>query len=305
MSNPQRLAVALVFLVALVGGGVVALTLLGGGGATGASPGPVAAGSPSSPASSAPAGSPSAIAEPTEPPSTEPESAEPSESAAPTTPPTPAPTVAPGRNTVVVFTALKLDAKDDPDGFNRKLSFRSQGSGTVNVAIRTISPQGMTVMCLSADGERLACKTTAVGTLTATTTTRKADFSLTLRGDGIFAPVVEVTVTFPARTPSITITNARFDGTLYPETNGLQLFVAPREDGEVTVDAAWGGKPFNYEIDLLEQGGPGTQVLANQGPSTGAQATLPVTTGNPWKLLLQNINDGFGVTLLDATISWP
>jgi len=305
MSTPQRLAVALVFVVALVGGGWVALTLLGGGGASGASPSPTGVTGPPAEATPTPAQSPVATGEPTEPPSTEPESAAPSSSAAPSARPTPAPTVAPGRNTVVVFTALKLDAKDDPDGFNRKLSFRSQGSGTINVAIRTISPQGTTVMCLSADGERLACKTTAVGTLTATTTTRKADFSVTLRGDGIFAPVVEVTITFPARTPSITITNARFDGTLYPETNGLQVFVAPREDGDVTLDAAWGGKPFNYEIDLLEQGGPGTQVLANQGPSTGAQATLPVTAGNPWKLLLQNINDGFGVTLLDATISWP
>lgn len=296
MTTPQRLAVALVFVIAVVGGGALALVLLGGGGdGTGASPSPSLAEVVTEPPG--PTGTPSEV------PSA---SSLPSPTIAPTETPSPTPTVAPGRNTVVVLTALKLDAKDDPDGLNRKLSFRSQGTGTVNVALRTISPVGTAVLCLSRDGKRVGCKTTAVGTITATTTTRNADFIVTLRGDGIFAPVVEVTITFPARNPSITITNARFDGTQFPDTNGLQVFVAPREAGEVTLDATWGGHPFSYEIDLLEQGGSNTSiVLADQGPSIGAQASIPVTPGNPWKLLLQNINDGFGVTGLDATISWP
>jgi hypothetical protein len=33
--------------------------------------------------------------------------------------------------------------------------------------------------------------------------------------------------------------------------------------------------------------------------------SLAVTAGNPWKLNLQNIEEGFGVTGLDATIAWP
>ena len=296
MTAPQRLAVALVFVIAVVGGGALAFVLLGGSGdATGASPSPSLAEVVTEP--------PSPTGTPSEAPSA---SSLPSPTIAPTETPSPTPTVAPGRNTVVVLTALKLDAKDDPDGLNRKLSFRSQGTGTVNVALRTISPVGTAVLCLLRDGKRVGCKTTAVGTITATTTTRNADFIVTLRGDGIFAPVVEVTITFPARKPSITVANARFDGTAFPDTNGLQVFVAPREAGEVTLDATWGGHPFSYEIDLLEQGGSNTSiVLADQGPSIGAQASIPVTPGNPWKLLLQNINDGFGVTGLDATISWP
>jgi hypothetical protein len=300
MTTPQRLAVALVFVVAVVGGGALAFALLGGGGDGPGASSSQGAGSTATPPASLPPGdgatsSPAPLASSS--PSTEP---------TPTASPSPTPTVAPGRNTVVVLTELKLDAKDDPDGRNRKLSFRSQGTGTVAVAVRTISPQGTAVLCLSQDGERVGCKTTAVGTITATTTTRNADFIVTLRGDGIFTPVVEVTITFPARKPSITIANARFDGTLYPDTNGLQVFVAPRDAGEVTLDAEWGGKPFSYEVDLLEQGGSNTSiVLADQGPSTGAQASLPVTPGNPWKLLLQNINEGFGITQLDATISWP
>ncbi len=298
MTTPQRLAVALVFLVAVVGGGVVAVLLLGGGDdSPGSSPSLV----------TAPTATPAATILPSDGTTASPvASTEPSPTPTSTTSPSPTPTVAPGRNTVVVVTALKLDAKDDPEGLNRRMSFRSQGTGTVNVAIRTISPQGTAVLCLAQDGERVGCKTTAVGTITATTSTRNADFVVTLRGDGMFTPVVEVTITFPARNPSITIANARFDGTLFPETNGLQVFVAPREAGAVTLDAEWGGKPFRYEVDLFEQGGSNTSiVLADQGPSTGADASLPVTPGNPWKLLLQNIDEGFGITLLDATISWP
>jgi hypothetical protein len=298
MTTPQRLAVALVFGIAVVGGGALAFLFLGSGDGRGASPSAVAASTapPSAPVL------PSDGASSAEPPA----STQPAPTPTTTTGPTPTPTVGPGRTTVVVLTGLKLDAKDDPAGLNRKVSFRSQGTGTINVAMRTISPQGTAVLCLSMDGERVGCKTTAVGTITATTTSRNADFTVTMRGDGMFTPLVEVTISFPARNPSITIANARFDGTLFPDTNGLQVFVAPREAGEVTLDAEWGGKPFSYEVDLLEQGGSNTSiVLADQGPSTGTQVSLPVMPGNPWKLLLQNINEGFGITLLDATISWP
>ena len=71
------------------------------------------------------------------------------------------------------------------------------------------------------------------------------------------------------------------------------------------IDADWGGHPFLYEVDLFEQGGPGTQVLPNQGPATRVSERLAVVAPNPWKLLLQNIEDGFGVTEMDATVSWP
>jgi hypothetical protein len=213
--------------------------------------------------------------------------------------------VAPGQPTTVVVTALKVDAENDPAGLDRRLAFRSQGAGKITVDLHALSPQGAVVMCLSADGARIGCKTTNNGKLTATTTKKRVDFVVTLRGASIDTPIVEVTITFPARTPSLKISNARFDGTAYPDFNGLQAFVTPRADGQVKIDASWGGHPLLYEIDLMEQGGPGAQVLANQGPATGVTQSLAVTAGNPWKLNLQNIEEGFGVTGLDATIAWP
>jgi hypothetical protein len=304
MSNQHRLIVAIVFVVALLGGGAIALGIIGGGGGSGASPSPVAVVSPS--ASAAPSASASASVEPTVAPSPS-NVPSPSASVEPsaTPQPTPSPTVGPGRPTTIVLEGLKLDADEDPNGKNRRLAFRSQGTGVVTVRVTVRSPQGSAVLCLRADGEQPECKTTGDGGLNAQVTTRRADFVLTVRGAGIEAPIVDVTVAFPARNPSLTVTNARFDGTLYPDTNGIRAIIAPREDGDVTLEAEWGGHPLSYEIDLREQDGPGAHVLADQGPSTGVTQTLPVTAANPWRLVLQNSQEGFGVTPLEATISWP
>ena len=309
MTNPQRLLIAAVFIVAVVGGGLLAVNLIGGPGSS-ASPGPVAVASGSTaPASASPTAS--------QPPSEAPSPSEASESELPSSPvvpsasasaapsATPKPTTAPGQPATVVFTNLKLDAKDDPAGRNRRLTFESQGAGPITVKLGTLSPQGSTIMCLSADGKRLACKTTAAGAITAKTTTRHASFVLTLRGAGIETPVVEVTITFPAKDPAVTITDARFDGTAFPETNGITAIVTPRGNGEIALEADWGGHPFLYEIDLFEQGGSGTQTLANQGPATRVSERFTITGTNPWKLLLQNIEQGFGATLMTATVAWP
>jgi hypothetical protein len=204
-----------------------------------------------------------------------------------------------------VFTNLKLDAKDDPAGHSRRFEFSSQGTGTITVGVTTLSPQGKAIVCLSAEGKALGCKTTAGGSITAKTGRRTAAFVLTVRGEGIETPLVEVTITFPAKDPAVTIRNARFDGTASPDTNGIAAIVTPRADGDVAIEADWGGHPFLYEIDLFEQDGPGTQVLPNQGPATRVSERLPVTAANPWKLLLQNIEDGFGPTEMDATVAWP
>jgi hypothetical protein len=164
---------------------------------------------------------------------------------------------------------------------------------------------GSAILCLSAGGTKIGCTTTADGKLTTTTTTRTESFKATLRGADVETPVVDVAVTFPARAPSITISNARFDGTDYADTNGITAIVTPRTDGNVTLLAEWGGHPFPYEVDLIEQGGSGSTILADQGPATGASVSLPAVPPNPWRLVLQNTAGGFGVTPMRATIAWP
>jgi hypothetical protein len=304
MTNQQRLVVALVFVVAVVGGGALALMLTGGGDGTGASPSPspVAQVSPSAAASPSASTEPSASAE--APPSEVPSPTEAPTEAAPTEAPTPTPrpTTAPGIPTTVIVTGFQLDAAADPGGSDRRLVFRSQGAGTISVNVRLLSPQGDVEACLYASGDQVECPN--LGLATVTTDKRREDYELELRGVGIETPKVEVTITFPARNPYLEIHDARFDGTGFPDTNGIQVLVNPSEDGEVTLEAEWGGHPFSYEVDLFQLDGPGTQVLANQGPDVGTDVALPVVAGQ-WRLLLQNIDEGFGTTPLDAVITWP
>ena len=155
------------------------------------------------------------------------------------------------------------------------------------------------------DGGQPDCITTADGKLTTAAPDGGGDVVLTLRGEGVEAPNVDVTLTFPATAPAIIIAGARFDGTLYPETNGITATVTPRRSGDLTLAADWGGHPFLYEVELREEGGEGAVVLADQGPATRMTGTWPVTGPNPWTVGLRNADDGFGRTELDATIAWP
>ncbi len=298
MTAKERILVVAVLVVSVIGGGILAMAVLGGGGSPEPSPAAV------TPTATASAGAtteaPTAIV-------TEAPTATPSPTAAPPPTPTPSPTPTPppGPSATIVLTQLKLDAKDDPTGRDRLVTFTTGGTGTISITLSTISPMGSTVMCLSADGTAVDCQTTADGKMTTTTNKAAASFELTLRGSGIEAPLVEVQITFPATKPAVTLANARFDGTMSFETNGIQAIVTPRADGSVRLTADWGGHPFLYEVDVFEQGGGGSQTLANQGPATRMDEQFLITASNPWKVLLQNIELGFGPTPMTVTIAWP
>ena len=172
-------------------------------------------------------------------------------------------------------------------------------------SVSVVSLPGSVVMCLGLDGGQPDCITTADGKLTAAAPDGGGAFVLTLRGEGVEAPNVDATITFPATAPAVIIAGARFDGTLYPDTNGITATVTPRRNGDLTLAADWGGHPFLYEVELREEGGEGAFVLADQGPATRMTGTWPVTVPKRWTVSLQNTEDGFGRTELDATIAWP
>jgi hypothetical protein len=282
---------------------VIAVTLLvmvgrNGSGAAAPSAPPIALGSPSegatlTPTESAPP-SLSASVEPTATPTPEA-----SASAAPSgSPGPPAPAT-------LTFVGLRLDADQDPGGDARVITFRSDGAGTVTAKLATSSPGGTTHMCFLVGTKDLGCKDWRSGAFTGKTSQAHATWKVTLLGTDFDAPTVDLTVTFQAVTPAVTIQHARFDGTAYPDTNGIQARFSARGSGEARLVADWGGHPFLYEIDLFDEGaGSGNATLANQGPSTNVDQALPVTPGN-WRLVLQNIEAGFGTTDLTATISWP
>lgn len=290
MENRSRLVViALIAVLALLGG-FAAGALLTGGGGSGASPSPeaVASETPSEepsiePGSEAPSDEPSATDEASP-------SAEPSPSVVPAA--------------TITLHSLFLDAKDNPDGADRVITWKS-ATGGVKAEVATVSPMGDVVMCLKTPTKTLGCRTAGSGKLTAKTTKPSETFILTLRGDGIAQPIVDVTLSFQANKPKVTIENARFDGTAYPDTNGIQATVTPRRDGKLGVTADWGGHPFTYEIDVIEQGGPGNLTYAPDQGSVGTDVDFAVTAANPWKVVLQNTEEGFGITPMNAVITWP
>ncbi len=299
MTNGQRLAAIGLFLVAVVAGVLVASFALGALGGSAESPSTAAVVSPS-PVPSAPASSPPASASASPSPSVEP-------SPSPTESPSPSltPTAPAGQPATFTITQLKLDAVENPDGQDRELQFRAGGAGPITARLTAISPHGQAVMCLKTASKDLGCTTTADGQVSAQQAGPATDYTLTLRGDGIAEPIVEVTLTFRSSQPEVTVANARFDGTEFPDTNGIQVIVTPRADGNLGLHAEWGGHPFVYEIDLIEQGGTGGGTLGNQGPATRVNTALPITAPNPWKLVVQNTETGFGPTGITASITWP
>ncbi|MFN8631680.1 MAG: hypothetical protein U0838_15590 [Chloroflexota bacterium] len=290
-SNMQRLTVVLACVFALLLGILVATTLFGG---NGGSSKPTAAPSSSLAASLAP--SPGASGEP-------PESAAPSESASasPSASPSPSPTPIPAAT--IQFVQLALDGASDSSGEDRTIAFTAQ-AGTVTVKLKTESG-GNSKACLFADGKQLACRTAVSGTLTGTSTKKTSSYKVTLRGSGASAPVVDVTVTFPAQKPKVTIDNARFDGTSNEKYNGLQVVATPRAKGYFHVTANWGGHPFLYELNLIEQGGPGLKTVKPDTGATKADQGFNVAPPNAWMIVVKNTEDGFGVTGLTAVFTWP
>jgi hypothetical protein len=295
MENRSRLVViALVAVLAVVGGFAAGAFLTGNREAPTVTPTDVAevTDEPTAIESEAPTD------ESTEPEteSAEPSDQSPSADASPSAPPAPTATI--------TFQGLLLDAEDNPDGTDRVFTWAS-ATGSVKAEITSVTPMGDLEMCLSTPDKELGCRTAGNGTLSAKTTKSRETFILTLRGEGTAQPAVDVTLTFPAKKPKVAIENARFDGTAYPDTNGIQAVFTPRQNGDVGVVAEWGGHPFTYEIDLTEQGGSGNLTYAPDQGNIGTDVDFAVTAPNPWKLVLQNTETGFGITPMNASISWP
>ena len=161
-------------------------------------------------------------------------------------------------------------------------------------------------MCLQVGAKVLGCNDITSGTFTGTTKQAHANWQVTVQGTAAATPTVDLTLTFQSLAPSVKIEHARFDGTDFPDTNGDPGLGSPlAAAGDTHLVADWGGHPFEYEIDLFDEtSGTGNASLANQGPSTNVDQTLPVTVG-AWRLVLQNSENGFGTTDLTATIGWP
>jgi hypothetical protein len=205
----------------------------------------------------------------------------------------------------LTFLGLKLDASADPAAQPRTITFRSDGAGTITAKLASSTPQGTTHMCLKVGAKVIGCNDMASGTFTGKSSQTHANWQVTLVGTGTATPVVDVMVTFQAVAPSVAIAHARFDGTDFPDTNGIQVRVTARAAGDLHLVGSWGGHPFPYDIDLFDEAsGTGNATFPNQGPSTNVDRSFPIGAGD-WRMVLQNSETGFGITDLSARIDWP
>ncbi len=302
MTEAQWRTVAIVLAVVLAGlVGVIFVTGLPGG-----SSGPTA--SPSianaSPSAGAASGSPAGSAVPSVAPSAIGSTAP---SASASTGPSASPTVAPTAGLAqITFTDFRLDAAADAGGKARTFTFKTDGPGTVTAKLTAKSPQGTTRFCLRVGASTPLCRNWSGGTLKGITSAKgQTTFVVTLRGVGIATPTVNLGLTFRTKTPSVTVTNARFDGTASEAKgyNGLNGRAKIRSGGVISVRADWGGKPFDYTyslVDLVEPSAGGVFP----GNSTGIDRTDPATPTHNYGFSLVNAESGFGRTPMTMTVAW-
>ena len=223
---------------------------------------------------------------------------EPSASASPTGP-SPSVSPIPSGTASATVRGLKLDARDDPGGRDRQISFRTDNPATVTMRISKVSPQGTVDACLRLNGVELYCTSGSTFTMTGQTTRSSATWALTLRGQGVETPEFDVTIEFPAAAPSLTIEGVWFDGAARPDYNGIVVELVPR-DPLVSLSATWEGS-HPYRLTVQEQAGSGALEFEGTG-SALTQDVLLGTELNRFEL----VNTGAGAERipLTATIAW-
>jgi hypothetical protein len=287
----RSIVIVLAVILALLGG-ITAAIVIGGG------PGPTVLPSPTTAAgaSSQPSASASAL----------PSSAPPSPTgSAPPGSPSPAPSPTPQANlATITFTSMKLNAQKGANlGLGRIFAFQTEGPGTVVATMKSTITSGRTIICLKPVGGTGVCRTSTAATLTGTTTRAKTSWTVTAIGSGVDAPTLDITLTFGTSQPSVTLTNGRFDGVTFPY-DGVTFRLTARAAGSIVVKGDWGGKAFNYALLVEPASTPPHGVVAS-GNAPHATATFAALAHTAYNGTLVNLDDGFGVTPLTLTVSWP
>ncbi len=280
----RRLAIglAIVLVVLVVFGGV--LLLAGGGGTTGPS------------ATESPSESPSASSS---------ESASPSLSPSPSASPTKTP-IPTSPTTTLTFFGLKLDATADAASQVRTIAFASAGPGSIVVTAKVTSPQTQARVCLRAGTQTPTCQVGG-GTLSfkGTATSVSGQWSVTAIGDTITTPTLDLTITWPAKAPKVTLTNFRFDGTTDPDYNGFTVGLKARTDGALGVDFSWGSKALPYDLLVQDQTDP-SKTQEPTGTGTSVALGVPGIKDHQYRVTLQNTSSvGAGRVALGGTLAWP
>lgn len=228
-------------------------------------------------------------------------------SASASTEPSASPTVPPSAGlATITFSDFRLDAKSDSDGKARTFTFKTDGPGNVTAKLTTRSPQGTTRFCLKVGSGTPLCRNWTTGTLTGSTSSKtKTTFQVTLMGVGIATPSVDLALNFRAKDPSVALTHGRFDGTASDAEgyNGISGKAKIRSGGTFSINADWGGKPFDYTYTLVDLTAPSPGGTYTDN-GTGVERTDPAAPTHQFGFSLSNDETGFGRTPMTVTVAW-
>ncbi len=295
----RRVAMVLAVVLALLIGFGAAVLLIPRGGTSGSSPTPtlVAGASPTPTLPTGEATNPL----PTETP-TLPASATPS--------PTPSPTPIPTSPTATIqFVSLQLDSPAATGGKARSIAFGSNGPGDIIVTAKVDTASSTASICLRAGTQAPTCKNGA-GTISFKGHASGVTGSWTVTAFGVAtsAPAIDLTITWPVKTPKLTLSNFRFDGTGGGDlVNGFTVVFKARGNGNLNVNMDT-GSGHNWQWDVLAQDQTaGTNKDYPTSPNTAPKfdVTSPIVKNHQYRVTVQNKSGNLGASIpLNGTFSW-
>jgi len=169
----------------------------------------------------------------------------------------PTPKLGPSAPATITFSGLALDAANDKSGTVRTFTFISDGPGPVTYAVTKTSAGGSTKMCAKVDAGDFGCKVLALPNfLKGAADAEHNTWTVTLVGYANSHPTVDVTFTWPAVTPKITLNHGLFQGSSSPNVaealNGFSATFKPRAAGPLNVQASWTTITTNVEMSLSD-----------------------------------------------------
>ena len=217
---------------------------------------------------------------------------------------------------LATFNNLMLDAANNASGTARTITFVTDGTGPVGIAITKISAKASLKICAKVDDSKPDCRTwTKVSSFKgATTDTAQSIWVITLMGVGTDTPTVDVAFSWPTNDARITLTHGRLQGSTSPGVpeaqNGFTCTFKTRAAGNVTVAAFWTLLTADIDMSTADVDGPKAISLDEKQFKTAQNLGTPgysfgLDAGKYFRVFMRSISADSLRPDLTAVISFP
>jgi hypothetical protein len=244
-------------------------------------------------------------------------SGEPSESVGPSGSIVPLASVTPPPNAAiaqVTFSNMILDASNDTTGQARLFTFITDGLGPVGISVIKYTVANVKV-CARVDGSAWDCRYGGkINFSGAYTDTGHSVWEVAVSGRGDAKPTIDLALSWPSNTPSITLDHARFQGSTTPGVseglNGFSATFKTRSAGNAGLSASWTAVTAKASVTLADVTvSPAVALDEKQfdnatnlgSPGYGA----PVSASRFYKISLRNLSPDSLRPDLRAVITFP